>query len=167
MKVWQKTAIITLVIFALGVLGAGWTYRPIVDYYISNPPETLNVRYGKLSLTLMAKNRGKTDVSLDLVVTVENANISVSKIEPWMEFNENELKIHVTLQSEMEGHSIHNVYVDPTEYAQNFTVKYSIANRSGFSISGIIGRLFLEAKRYYATLITYNRTDTDIYELVK
>jgi len=167
MKVWQKTAIITMVLFILSALGAGWVYRPIVDYYISDPPETVNFETDMLLLTLNVRNRGKVDVSLMLILKVENANISVQTIKPWMEYNETELKMHVALQSGMERYNTYNVYVTPINNSQNFTITYSIVNTSGFSISGIIGHLFLEAHGYYATRITYNRTDTNTYELLK
>jgi len=72
-----KKAIITIVLFILGVLGAGWVYRPIVGYYITEPPENVNFEMGMLPLTLNVRNKGKVEVSLMLILSVENANISV------------------------------------------------------------------------------------------
>ena len=167
MKVWQKTAIITIVLFLLGALGAGWVYRPIVDYYISEPAETVNFERGPSSLSLNVRNRGEVDVSLALILKVERANISTQTIKPWMDYNETELKIHVGLEKKMESFRTYDVYIRPVNNPENFTVSYSIVNTSGFSISGIIGRLFLEPHGYYATHIIYNRTDTNTYELLK
>lgn len=167
MKVWQKTAIITVILFILGALGAGWVYRPIVDYFITDPPENVNFETDVLQLTLNVRNRGKVDASLILVLTVENANISVPTIKPWMDYNETELRMHVTVQSNMETYRTYEAHVTPVNSPQNFTIKYLIVNESGFSIAGIISHLFLEAKGYYATHMTYNRTDTNTYELVK
>lgn len=166
MKVWQKTAIITITLFILGVVGAGWTYRPIVDYYIDDPPSMVNFDYEPMKLEVMSRNRGKVDVSLLLIITVQNANISVQEMKPWIERNGTELKMHVFFRSEMENYRTAEVYIEPVDDPQNFTIRYSIVNISGFSIAGIISRLFLESHGLYATYVMYNRTSVNSYELV-
>jgi len=166
MKVWQKTAIITIALFILGVLGAGWAYRPIIYYKIDDPPSTVDFNYEQMKLEVKSRNRGRVDISLLLILTVKNANISVQETKPWIKCNGTELKMHILLRSGMENYRTYEVYIQPVDDPQNFTIRFSIVNVSGFSIAGIVGHLFLEAYGTYATSAMYNRTSVNTYELI-
>jgi len=167
MKKWQLTLSVTIIFSVIGMLGADWTYRPIIDYYMEIP-DKVNFEQGFLRVSLCVRNRGKVDASLILIVTVRNANLSVEKMEPWITHNETQVKFHVIAISGMETYARYDVYVQPIGNPQNFTVMYTIEDSSNpYSISGLISRLFLEPKPYYPTFAVYNKTDTNTYELVK
>lgn len=167
MKKWQVTTLITLFVFIIGLSGAGWSQRPILDYHMEGVSDDVNFEWGSLRVSLMYRNRGNVDTSLLLVVAVKNANISVDRIEPWIEFNETLVKFHVEAPGRMETYSSYAVSIYPVGNPQNFTITYTIEDVSGLSISGIISHLFLEPHPHYPTQVTYNKTDTNTYELLK
>lgn len=167
MKKWKITTVLTILFFVIGLAGAGWSQRPILDYRMEGIPDNVNFEYGSLRVSLMYRNRGSVDASVLLVVAVKNANISVDKIEPWIDYNETLVKFHVAAPSHMETYSSQVVDIFPVGNPQNFTITYTIEDVSGLSISGIISRLFLEAHPYYPTQVTCNKTDINTYELLK
>ena len=167
MRKWQITILVTVLFAIIGIAGAGWALRPIVDYNIVGAPDTINFDHGPLRISVRYRNRGETDTSLFLVVTTENAHISVDKIEPWIKYNETQVKFHVGAQSRMETYTSYFVEISLIENPQNFTVRYTIEDNSpSTTIAGIISHLFLEPHGYYPTHLVYNRTDIDTYELV-
>jgi len=167
MRKWLITTIVTIILFIVGLAGAGWSQRPIIDYKMDGILDTLNLEYETLRISLTYRNRGNVDASLLLVIRVKNANITIDKKEPWITYNETQVKFHVAAPSHMETYSSQVVTVTPVGNPQNFTIVYTIENVSGWSISGIISQLFLELHPYYPTQATYNKTDSTNYELLK
>jgi len=169
LRKWQITLSVTIFFSLIAIAGSGWTQRPIIDYSIEGAPDTWHPWQKSMRLSLKIRNRGNIDTSLLLIVRTINANITLEKVEPWIEYNVTEVKFHVSLQSHMETYGVHQIDIIPTETAQNFTITYMIEDVSPpLSIpSGLISRLFLESHGYYPTTLTYNRTQVDTYELVK
>jgi len=167
MRKWQVTLLVTVLLAVLGMVGAGWSLRPVIDYYMDGVDDTVNFQWGPLKVSLKFRNRGEVDSSLLLLVAVRNANISVDKIEPWMTYNETQVIFRVNARSRMEAYRSYDVNIRPVGDPQNFTITYTIEDVSGSSISGIISRLFLEPHPYFATYALYNKTDATTYELLK
>ena len=162
--------VIVLAILSLlfGLIGAGWSQRPIIDYTMEGLPDNIDFGYQTLRVSLKYRNRGDIDASLLLVLTVTDANITVDTIEPWIDYNETQVKFHVTVISHMEGYANLEVSIVPLENAQNFTITYTFEDASdSWSINGIISHSFLEAHPYFPTLAMYNITGTNTYEWVK
>ena len=164
MRKWWIVPLIMIVGITFGLLGGAWSQRPIVEYSFVNYPDQFDFEVGSMSITFEVKNTGNTYAKLDLIIMTRYANVSVEKIESGMEYNITQLKIHVDLPSHMETCNYYSVDIKPVNNPQNFTIQYSIENRADLSIpNGIIGK-FLEPHPY-VTQLTYNRTDTTIYEL--
>lgn len=167
MKKWQITILVTVIIFIFGLAGAGWSQRPIIDYYLDDVLDEVDFKYQILRVSLKYQNRGNIDASLNLVITVTNANITVDKLEPWIEYNETKVKFHVAAKSHMETYSDHKVNISPVGDAQNFAITYTIEDTTGGLINGIISHLFLESHGYFPTYALYNKTDTNTYTWLK
>jgi hypothetical protein len=168
MKKWQITLLVTIIIFIIGLAGAGWSQRPIIDYYMDGLEDSFTFHGYSMTANLKYRNRGSTDASLKLVVTVTNANITVEKPEPWIEYNETQVKFNTAAISHMDTYSSYAVNISPVGDTQNFTIRYTIEDTSnGWSTNGMISHLFLEPHGYFPTYAVYNRTDTDTYEWLK
>jgi len=162
---WWIVPLIMIVGIILGLIGGAWSQRPIVEYSFVNYPDQFDFEGGSMSIEFEVKNTGNTYAKLNLVIITRYANISVEKIEPWMEYNITQLKIHADLPSHMETYNYYSMDIKPVNNPQNFTLQYSIENKADLSIpNGIIGK-FLEPHGYMTQLI-YNRTDTTVYELI-
>jgi len=165
---WQVTILVTIILFILGVLGAGWSQRPIIDYYIDGLKDNFTFYGYPMGINLMCRNRGNIDASLKLIVTVANANITVDSLEPWIEYNETQVKFNVAAIAHMETYSSYAVNIYPVGEPQNFTITYTIEDTSGaLSINGMISHLFLEPHSYSPVYAVYNKTATDTYEWLK
>lgn len=157
--------IATILSLLLVIFGGLWSQRPIIEYTLSNHPETFDSQVESMRVGLLIKNVGKSYANLNLVLTVENGNISLSKLEKFMIYNGTQLKIHFDLPSEMETYNEHYVDIDPTDTPENFTVSLEIENLADLSVpNGIISQ-FLEPHGYISHLV-YSRTDTTTYELI-
>lgn len=168
MKKWQITLLVTIIIFIIGLAGAGWSQRPIIDYYMSGISDSYNFKYSSMKVDLMVRNRGGIDASLYLVVKVTNANLTVDSLEPWIKYNETQVKFYVTPIAHVDTYSSWEVNVSPVGDPQNFTIAYTIEDTSNiWSISGMISHLFLDPHPYSSVYAVYNRTDTDNYEWLK
>lgn len=168
MRKWQITLLATIIIFIISLAGAGWSQRPIIDYYMGGLPDSFTLHGYSMTANLKYQNRGNIDASLKLIVTVTNANITVDELEPWIEYNETQVKFSVPATSHMETYSIYSVNIYPVGNSQNFTITYTIKDTSnGWSINGMISHLFLESHNYFPTYAMYNRTDVDTYEWLK
>lgn len=168
MKKWQITILVTVIIFVIGLAGAGWSQRPIIDYYMSGLQDSFTFHGYSMTVNLKYQNRGNIDASLKLVVTVTNANMTVNDLEPWIEYNETQVKFNVAATSHMDAYSSYAVNIYPVGDPQNFTITYTIEDTSnGWSINGMISHLFLEPHNYFPTYAMYNRTDTDTYQWLK
>jgi hypothetical protein len=160
--------ILTIIGIILGLVGAGWAQRPIIDYYMDGIQDSVNFKYGFLRVSLMYRNRGNVDSSLALTLTVSNANITLGKIEPWIDHNESQVTFHTAGTSHMENYASYAANIFPVGNSQNFTITYTVDETSGwFSVTAMINRLFLESHSYYPIQATYNRTDVDTYQLLK
>lgn len=170
MRKWQITTIVTILIFVISLVislvGAGWSQRPIIDYHLAE--ELLPASFSSdspINVSLRFRNRGNTDANLKLVVTVTNANITVSELYPWIEYSKTQVKFNIWAINNMETFSSYEAKVYPVGNPQNFTITYTIEDNSNFwSISGMISHLFLEPHGTYPTYVVYNRTDTDTYQ---
>jgi hypothetical protein len=153
----------------LGLIGGGWLQRPIVDYYISGIEDGYNTNWSPMRVSLQYRNRGNIDASLYLVATVTNANITIDKPESWIWCNGTQAKIYVGATSHMDDYGSYTINVYPVGNPQNFTVRYTIEDKSDFWAipNGMISHLFAEWHGYDPTYALYNRTDTNIYQLVK
>ncbi|MEM3731208.1 MAG: hypothetical protein QW667_04115 [Candidatus Bathyarchaeia archaeon] len=168
MKKWQISLLVTIIIFIIGLAGAGWSQRPIIDYYMDGLEDNFTFRGYPMTINLKYRNRGSIDASLKLVVTTINANITVDKTEPWIEYNETQVKFNVAAISHMDVYASHSVNIYPVGNPHNFTIKYTIEDSSNYwSINGVISHLFLESHGYFPTYVVYNRTDTNTYEWIK
>jgi hypothetical protein len=166
----DKKIMIILAILGIifGLLGGGWSQRPIIDYKMDGLSENVDFDHGFLRVSLNYRNRGSVDSSLALVLTVTDANITLDQIEPWIEYNETQVKFHTAATARMENYASHDVKVFPVGNPQNFTLTYSIEETSGWSsVTAIINRLFLESHSYYPIQATYNKTGTNIYQWLK
>jgi len=167
MRKWQITTLVTIAIFVIGLTGAGWSQRPIIDYHLAEESLPANFSYSDspIDVSLRFRNRGNTDANLKLVLTVTNANITVSGLRPWIEYNETQVMFNIWAIKNMETFSSYEAKVHPVGNPQNFTITYTIEDVSNFwSIRGMISHLFLEPLGTYPTYIVYNRTDTDTYQ---
>lgn len=162
---------VTIILFIVGLvfslLGAGWSQRPIIDYYMDGLDDSFTFHGYPITINLKHQNRGNIDASLKLVVTVTDANLTVDSLESWIEHNETQIKFNVAAPSHMESYSSHSVKVYPVGSPQNFTITYTIEDTTGGLINSIVSRLFLESHGYYPTYAVYNRTNTDTYERLK
>lgn len=167
MRKWQITTLVTIAIFVIGLAGAGWSQRPIIDYHLAEEllPASFSYSDSPINVSLRLRNRGNTDANLKLVVTVTNANITVSGLQPWIECSETQVKFYILAVKNMETFSSYEAKVYPVGNPQNFTITYTIEDASNFwSIRGMISHLFLEPLGTYPTYVVYNRTDTDTYQ---
>ena len=167
MKKWQITILVTIIIFIISLAGAGWSQRPIIDYYMDGLKDNFTFHGYSMTVNLKYKNRGNIDASLKLVVTVTNANITVNSLEPWIEYNETQVKFNVAATSHMDTYSSYAVNISPVDNPQNFTITYTIEDTTGGLVNWMISHLFLEPHGYFPTYAVYNRTDTDTYEWLK
>jgi hypothetical protein len=159
--------LVTIILFAITLAGAGWSQRPILDYYMSGLPDSYNSAYGTpIRVDLMYRNRGSVDCSLKLIVEVKNANVTVDNVEPWIEYNTTEVKFDITAIGHMENYGSYQVKILPVGQPQNFTITYTFEDVTG-GINGIISHGFFEAHPYFPTQAVYNRNGADTYELVK
>jgi hypothetical protein len=168
MKGWKVTVTVTIILAIIGILGAAWTVRPIVDYYMSGIQDSYqSSTYTPLKVGLNFKNRGGIDALLHLVVRVTDANITVDELEPWIDCNGTQAVLNVNAQMHMENSATYYVNILPIGNPENFTITYTIEDVSGFSINGVISHLFLERTNYYPTYAVYNQTSGNVYQLVK
>jgi hypothetical protein len=168
MKKWQVTILVTIILFVITLLGAGWSQRPIIDYYMDGLEDSFTFYGYPMRVHLMYRNRGNIDASLKLVVTVTNANITLDSLEPWIEYNETQVKFNVAAISHMETYSSCEVNIYPVGDPQNFTIAYTIEDTSNLlSIHGVISHLFPEHHGYSPVFAFYNKTDTNKYEWLK
>jgi len=168
LKKWQITLLVTVIIFVIGLAGAGWSQRPIIDYYMTGLQDSFTFHGYSMTAILNYRNRGSIDASLKLIVTVTNANITVDKLEPWIEYNETQVKFYIAATSHMETYSTCSVNIYPAGNPQNFTITYTIEDTSnGWSINGMISHLFLESHNYFPTYAVYNQTGVDTYKWLK
>lgn len=162
---------VTIILFIVGLvfslLGAGWSQRPIIDYYMDGLKDSFTFHGYPMTVNLKHQNRGNIDASLKLVVTVTDANLTVDELESWIEYNETQVKFNVAARSHMDSYSSHSVNVYPVGNPQNFTITYTIEDTTGGLINSIISRLFLEPHGYSPTYAVYNKTDTNTYEWLK
>jgi len=163
---------VTIILFIVGLvfslLGAGWSQRPIIDYYMDGLKDSFTFHGYSMTINLKYQNRGNIDASLKLVVTVTNANITVNSLEPWIEYNETQVKFNVAAIGHMPTYSSYAVNIYPVGIPQNFTITYTIEDTSnGLSINGMISHLFLEPHGYSPIFALYNKTDTNTYEWLK
>jgi hypothetical protein len=166
-KKWQATILVTIILFIITLLGAGWSQRPIIDYYMGGLEDSFTFHGYPMIVNLKYQNRGNIDASLKLVVTVTNANITVTSLEPWIEYNETQVKFNVAAISHMETYSSYAVNISPVDNPQNFTITYTIEDTTGGLINGMISHLFLEPHGYSPIYAVYNRTDINTYEWLK
>ena len=159
--------VVTIIIFIFGLFGAGWSYRPIVDYYMSGISDdfTFANRF-PMRVELNFRNRGSIDASLKLVITVTNANITVNP-QSWIEYNETQVKFNIAATSHMESYSSYSVNVYPVGNPQNFTIAYTIEDTTSGLINGLISHMFLEGHGYSPTYAMYVRTSADTYQWLK
>lgn len=156
--------VVTIIIFIFGLLGAGWSYRPIVDYYIGGNPQSFTFHGYPMIVALYYRNRGSIDASLKLVVTVTDANITVDKLEPWIEYNETQVKFNVAATKDMKNFAGETVNIYTVGDPQNFTIKYTVEDTTSGLINGIISHMFLEWHAYSPTYAMYIRTSANNYE---
>ena len=168
MRKWQITLIVTIALAVLGMAGAGWSQRPIIDYDIARLENTHDASYYPMEIALRIRNRGDVDASLYLIAKVTNANITVDNPEPWIELNQTQVRFKVSVMSNMENYGEYVIKIRPVENAQNFTISYTIEDRSNpVSINGMISHLFLEPHGYSPTYAFYNKTDSNNYQWLK
>jgi hypothetical protein len=170
MKKWQiYSLLVTIIIFIFGLAGSGWFQRPIIDYYIDDLLDDVSFQYEPLSVSLKIRNRGNIDAALALIVTVINAHITVDKIEPWIKYNETQVRFHISALSHMEDYSSYRIKISPVADPQNFTITYTFEDISNFWAipNGMISHLFLESHGYFPTYVMYNRTNTNVYQWLK
>lgn len=155
-----------IITVAITLVGAAWSQRPIIEYTLSDYPDTFDLRLNsRMGVWLKIKNTGVTYAMLNLVVTVKNANIIMDSIEQGMTYNGTQLKIHYDLSSGMETYDEHYIEIEPIDNPENFTVDLKIENLADWSIpKGLIGK-FLEPHDY-VNHIAYKGTDTATYELI-
>jgi hypothetical protein len=156
--------VVTIIIFIFGLLGAGWAYRPIIDYYMNGNPQSFTFHGYPMPVGLSFRNRGGIDASLKLVITVTNANITVDKLQPWIEYNETQVKFNEAAIKSMANYATEVVYVYAVGDPQNFTIKYTIEDTTSGLINGIISHMFLEWHAYSPTYAMYIRTSASNYE---
>ena len=165
MRKWWIIPVIMIATLIIGLIGAAWSQRPIIEYSFTDYPDTFDLQYGLMGVWLKIKNTGISYAKLNFVLTVKNANISLSEIKPSMEYNGTQLKIHYDLPSGMEVYDEHYVKIEPINNPENFTLELKIENLTDWSIPNGVIRQFLE-RHGYITHLEYNRTDTTTYELV-
>ena len=169
----MRTSIkVTIILFIVGLvftlLGSGWSQRPIIDYYMDELKESFTFHGYPMTVLLKYQNRGNIDASLKLVVTATNANLTVNSLEPWIEYNETQVKFNVAAIAHMVTYSSCAVNIYPVGDPQNFTITYTIEDTSNpLSINGMISHLFLEPHGYSPVYAVYNKTATDTYEWLK
>lgn len=131
----------------------------IMDNYDSHYP---------LRVGLVFQNRGSVDAILVITVTVTNADIAVDEHEPWIFGNGTQINFYVGAPMHMQSVRTEYVNILPVGNPQNFTITYSYAEGSAISsIKGLISHLFLEPHGYSPTFAVYNRTDMNLYQLLK
>jgi hypothetical protein len=162
MSKWWIVPTIMIGTLITGLFGGAWSQRPIIEYTFLNYPENFDLQ---MSVDLGIRNTGRSYAKLNFVLTVENANISLSKIELGMTYNGTQLKVNYDLPSEMSAYTEKHVDIQPINNPMNFTLTLGIENLADWSIpNGFISH-FLEPHGY-VTYLTYNRTDATTYKLV-
>ena len=170
----QKALAVTIMIFLVGGSVSAyawmWNERPIVDYYMSGadgtPLPTTYASYASpLVVYLAVDNRGDIDASLNLIVTVTNANITNSN-PMWLESNGTQAIIGLTVQSHS-SYGYVSVNIAPIGNPSNFTISYSVIDVHDWSIpSGLIDHIGgIEFHAYSPLMVTYNEIDTNVYQL--
>ena len=165
MRKWWIVPAIMIVTVTIGLIGGAWSQRPIIEYTFEGFTDTFDSQYGSMEVWLKIKNTGAIYARLNLVLVVENANISLNKIEQGMECNGTHLRINCDLPSGMEAYDECLVSIQPKNHFANFTLDLEIENLADWSIpNGFIGQ-FLEPHAY-STHLVYNRTDSTTYKLI-
>lgn len=166
MRKWWIVPLIMIAALAIGVVGAAWSQRPIIEYTFAGCPDTFNSLSGPMGIRLKIKNTGNIYSRLNLILTVKNANISSNTLEQYIIPNGTQLKMLCDLPSVMETYHEYFVYIEPVNDPENFTANLAIENLADWSVpNGFICK-FLEPHGYN-TRLTYNKTDDTKYELIQ
>lgn len=160
-------AAIAVTISIIGLIGAGWALRPIIDYKMSGITDDYGSMWGPMDVSLLIRNRGNIDAKLYLVVTVTNANVTVDKDESWIECNGTQAMFYIAAISHMEDYDTYSIKVSPVGNPQNFTISYTFDDATDGFPNGMISKIFLESHGYSPINAFYNRTDTNVYQRVK
>jgi len=162
---WWKPILLTFILGSIGgFFGYGITNRPIVDYYIDSPPSAVNFKYSNLTIRLKVRNTGNTYAIIDLIVSVQNASIS-NITKATVDYSENEVKFHYRLRNNMDSYTSKIVEIFLENSTDNFIVSYTVTKRFELSPTGLVN-IFGELNPYHPVVLTYNRTNTDKYELM-
>jgi hypothetical protein len=166
MSKWWIVPTIMIVTIILGLIGAAWSMRPIIEYTMLGYPENFDSKNEPLiGVDLSIKNTGKSYAKVNLVLIVESANISLSNLELGMTCNGTQLKIVYDLSNDMNTNTEKHVNIQPTNNPRNFTIDLKIENEANWDIPNGVICHFLEPHGY-VTHLMYDRTDSTVYKLV-
>jgi len=107
-----------------------------------------------LTVKLKFKNKGNTDASLLLRVTVENAIILNDTVEyPHKLISESEAEFYYLATENMEHYATAEIHIIPKNNPDNFSITYVVEKRFDSSFSGMINFLFGEVKGFIQPLL--------------
>jgi len=150
-----------------GFLTWQWSMRPVITYTLRDYPETLGPDDTFFSVQMAIRNTGGVFAMVDLVLSADNANISVSLLELGMECNGTHLIIHFDLPNQMEAEYTHYANIEPLNNPQDFTLNLTLDYSRALDWSFPNGwiRHWLEPHGF-VTHLEYNRTETGGYQLL-
>jgi len=149
----------------IGVVMYGIANRPIISYYLE-APEIINFRWDSyLTVKLKFKNKGNTDASVLLRVTVKNAIILNDTIKsPHKLVSESEAEFYYAATGNMKDYAIVKVHIVPENNPESFTITFIVEKRFHPSWSGVFSFIFGELRGYYPTSLTFIRTNMNTYQ---
>jgi hypothetical protein len=168
----KLTLVVTIVIALLGGYAWLWSQRPIVDCHLAGQggsplQSSYDSRFGPITVYLGVDNRGSIDASINLIVTVTNANITESN-PSWAECNGTEMTMGLAVQSHS-ATGYCSVSIVPIGNTENFTISYSMVDTHNWGIpNGLIDHIGgIELNAYPPITVAYNETSEGVYQLVK
>lgn len=167
MKKWWIVPLLMILVPLCGFPIWLWSMRPVVTYTLGDYPEMLSPYNTSFSVQMAIKNTGSVFAMVDLILSADNANISVSLLEIGMECNGTHLIVHYDLPNQMDTEYTHYANIEPLDGPQNFTLNLTLDYSRALDWSFPNGwiRHWLEPHGY-VTHLTYNRTETGGYQLL-
>jgi len=169
----QVVALLALLTFSLGavfgVIGYGYSYRPIIDYCLGcsyEVEDSIDFTYKALEVELKVRNRGNTDACLMLILTLQNATFTDKENASSLVYSDenDEVKVYWRALKNEEVYGGKTFHIIPKSNLESFTVNYKIETRTAGNIATDFINKFIELIPYAPVTLTFEKTDTNIYK---
>jgi len=164
-KWWKSIILASFLSLIGGLIYYGFTERAIIEYWLE-APDTFSIQPNPyLEVKLKFGNKGNTDASVTLRITVENATILNDTIKfPHQLISNSIAEFYYAAVKNREGEQI--VHIIPKNDTTTFRILYTVEKRFFFSSSELLSWIFGEVKGYYPTSLTYKKIDSATYQMI-